>query len=808
MKCFLTLSACILLSQFLPLKAQNKASGISGIILNEQQKPIAASVKLSMAIDSAFLKSASTDELGRFYFNDLKNGEYSLEITALGYHPANMQFQISDKFSNVVKNITLKTVENTLGGITISAKKPMIERFNNKTVLNVENSLASAGSNALEILAKMPGVSLNQEGTISVRGKAGVNVLIDGKSTFLSNAQLAILLKSINGNELKTISLISNPSAKYDAAGNAGLIDIRLKKNTNFGTNGSLDGGFGYGKQPKSNTGISLNHRNKNFNFFGSLNNSNNKAPEDLAIERMVSNGLTNTFFKQSSTQIKSTHNNSYKAGVDYFLNSKNTLGLLTSGYFNNGHDLSASVTNIGTSFTSIDSSIIANSPSSNSCRNQTYNLNYKSVIDTTGQELTIDLDYANYRSQENINYNNYFSAGYEGLNKPPLIFRNSTPSSVSIKAAKIDYSLPFSTKTSVDFGLKSSWVSTDNDFKFENFANSQWQNDPTRSNRFIYDENINAAYGTFKHQFKSTSVEAGLRMEQTNSKGNSISEQKIVRRSYLNFFPSFAVNQKISELNMLGFTYSRRIDRPDYKSLNPFIYFVDLYTFAQGNPFLNPQYTHAFEGTYNYKKALNITLGYSITHNLILDVFLPDNEKKTLYQTVQNLDKQSAYNFTIAYPTSISKLWSMDNTITTNYNQTKSSGLAGLDYDRKKVTFSINSTQDFTISPTLSAQLSGDFISAQIYGTYAVKPYHGIDFGIKKTFMEKRVNLKFALNDIFNSRKAQISSALPNLNYNLNQKLETRIFRLNVNYNFGSTAIKATTDRNTGLSDEAGRIK
>lgn len=761
-----------------------------------------------MAIDSAFLKSASTDELGRFYFKDLKNGEYSLEITALGYHPANIQFQISGKLPNVVKNITLKTVENTLGSINISAKKPMIERFNNKTVLNVENSLASAGSNALEILAKMPGVSVNQEGTISVRGKAGVNVLIDGKSTFLSNAQLAILLKSINGNELKTISLISNPSAKYDAAGNAGLIDIRLKKNTNFGTNGSLDGGFGYGKQPKSNTGISLNHRNKKFNVFGSLNNSNNKAPEDLAIERMVSSGLTNTFFKQSSTQIKSTHNNSYKAGVDYFLNGKNTLGLLTSGYFNNGHDLSASVTNIGTSFTSIDSSIIANSPSSNSYRNQTYNLNYKSVIDTTGQELTIDLDNANYRSQENINYNNYFSAGYEGLNKPPLIFRNSTPSSVSIKAAKIDYSLPFNTKTSVDFGLKSSWVSTDNDFKFENFANLQWQNDPTRSNRFIYDENINAAYGTFKHQFNSTSVEAGLRMEQTNSKGNSISEQKIVRRSYLNFFPNFAVNQKISELNTLGFTYSRRIDRPDYKSLNPFIYFVDLYTFAQGNPFLNPQYTHAFEGTYNYKKALNITLGYSITHNLILDVFLPDNEKKTLYQTVQNLDKQSAYNLTIAYPTSVSKFWSMDNTITTNYNQTKSSGLAGLDYDRKKVTFSINSTQDFTISPTLSAQLSGDFISAQIYGTYAIKPYYGIDFGIKKTFMEKRVNLKFALNDIFNSRKAQISSALPNLNYNLNQKLETRIFRLNVNYNFGSTTIKATRDRNTGLSDEAGRIK
>lgn len=200
--------------------------------------------------------------------------------------------------------------------------------------------------------------------------------------------------------------------------------------------------------------------------------------------------------------------------------------------------------------------------------------------------------------------------------------------------------------------------------------------------------------------------------------------------------------------------------------------------------------------------------LGYSITDDLIMDVFLPDNEKKTLYQTVQNLDKRTSYNLTVGYPITISKFWSMDHTITSNYNQTKSASLAGLAYNREKVTFSINSIQNFNLSPTLSAELSGDFISAQIYGTYAIKPYYGIDFGLKKTLMDKRLNLKFALNDVLNSRKASISSALSNLDYNLIQKQETRIFRLSVNYIFGSSAVKAKRDRNTGLSDEASRIK
>ncbi|RNL51006.1 outer membrane beta-barrel protein [Pedobacter jejuensis] len=800
----------ILLSLFIlsQAKAQITNGKISGLLVDEKGKPISATIVVKNLGDTTFVKKISTDNKGKFSFNDLTLGSYSIAITAVGFKTIDEKVEITTNQFSINKIYKIAPESNDLGSINISGKKPLIERYSDKTVMNVENSIVATGNTALEVLAKMPGVSVNQDGIITVRGKSGVNVLIDGKSTFLSSEQLATRLKSLNSNELKSIELITNPSAKYDAEGNAGIINIKLKKNTGFGTNGNIDLGFGYGKNPKSDAGISINHRDKSFNIFGNFANNNNKYQEDLNINRITNDGVSDTYFHQYNTQICSLHNNNYKFGLDYFLNERNTIGFLTTGYFNNGHDSSNGTTDIGTSFTKIDSSILADNPATSIYRNQAYNLNYKSIIDTLGQEFSVDLDYAKYRSEEYTVYNNHFSdaSGYQY--KSPLIFRNLTPSLIKINAVKIDYSLPLNTKTKFDFGLKSSWVSTDNDFRFENLVASQWQKDLTRSNRFIYDENINAAYANFKHEFKSTSIEVGLRTEQTNSKGNSVNEQKVVKRSYFDFFPSLSVNQTLSENNQLGFSYSRRIDRPDYKSLNPFVYFVDLYTFLQGNPFLNPQYTNAFQLSYNYKKELNISLGYSITNNLILDVLLPDDANKTLYQTVQNLDKQFSYDLTIGYPTTITKFWSMDNTVTSTYNQIKSANLGGIDYDRKKVNFTLNSSHNFTITPSTTAELSGEFVSAQIYGTYAIKPYYGIDFGVKKSFLDKKLNLKFAINDILNSRKARISSALSTLNYNLTQKQESRIFRLSLNCSFGSNAIKATRERKTSVTDEEGRIK
>jgi outer membrane receptor protein involved in Fe transport len=790
------------------VSAQTTKMHITGTVTTKKDIKVSASLKFTSLADTSFVKTVSTNQEGNYVLESLPRGKFIVEVKAVGYQSIKETFEPTVGKTTLDLSFNLQAEIKELESVVIAGRKALIERHNDKTVMNVENSIISTGNTALEVLAKMPGVSVNQDGMISIKGKSGVNVLIDGKSTYLSAEQLATRLRSLNSNDIKTIELITNPSSKYDAEGNAGLLNIKLKKNANYGTNGSIDLGFGYGKNPKSDAGISINHRNKNLNIYGSFANNNNKATENLDILRVVNGGDQNTYFHQSNTQTRSTHNSNYKAGVDYFINDKNTLGFLTTGYFNNGHDLSNGVTAIGRSFTKVDSSIVADNPSKNKYRNQAYNLNYKSVLDTLGQELSVDLDYAKYHSEENTIYQNSFFDQSASNYKSPAIFRNATPSFIKIKAAKIDYSLPLNPATKLDVGLKSSWVSTDNDFQFENLIGTDWKNDVSRSNRFIYDENINAAYATLKHEFKSTNIEIGLRTEQTNSKGNSINDNKIVKRSYFDFFPNFNINQTLNSNNEIGFSYSRRIDRPDYKSLNPFVYFVDLYTFSQGNPFLNPQYTNTFQLAYNYKKTLNVSLGYNITNNLIIDVLLPDNEKKTLYQTVQNLDKQYAYDLTIGYPTIITKFWSMDNTLTSTYNQIKTANLGDGVYDRKKVNFMLNTSHTFTLSPSTSAELSGEYASSQIYGTYAIKPYYGIDLGIKKSFLDKKLNVKLAANDVFNTRKARISSALSGLDFNLTQKQESRIYRLSLNYIFGSSSVKGTRERKTSVTDEEGRIK
>lgn len=801
---------CVLICSSSSTKAQTKNTGskITGSLTEKNGTPFQAILTVLKENDSTFKKTIAVTENQSYSFEDLGVGKYTIEVKSLGFQNIVFVFEV-DSLTQIIKHdfILVEDTQN-LAAVSIVGKKRLIERYSDKTVINVENSSIATGNSALEILARAPGVSVSQDGTISIKGKSGVNVLIDGKSTYLSAEQLAARLRSLNSNTIKSIEVITSPTAKYDAAGNAGIIDIKLKKNSNYGTNGNLELGAGYSRNAQSNAGISLNHRTKDLNIFGNFSNSSSKLFEDLDIQRVNDDNGEKTYFHQQNFQTNSSHDNNYKVGLDYFLDSKNTIGILASGYFNNGHDKSIGNTFIGKSFNQVDSLVKANNPSTNKANHQAYNLNYKLAIDTLGKEFSVDLDYAKYQSDVQTTYNNDFFLADGTSQKARSIFRNATPSTVKIWAAKADYTHPFSDKTKLALGLKSSKVSTANDFRFENLISNNWQNDISRSNKFNYTENINAAYATISHDFGTTSIEAGLRAEQTRSNANAINDQKTVKRSYFDLFPSISITQSLSEAHKLSLAYNRRIDRPDYKSLNPFVYFVDLYTFSQGNPFLNAQYTNSLSLTYNYDEKLNIAAGYSLTKGLITDVFLADEAAKTLYVTTQNLGRQYAYDLTLSAPTTLTKFWSMDNSLTIAYNQTQTDNLNGFAYNKKKVNFTLNSSHSFTISPTTTAELSGNYTSAQIYGTYAIKPYYGIDLGLKKSFLDNKFSLKFAVNDVLNTRKARVNSAVSNLAYSLSQKQESNMFRLSFSYAFGNSNVKSARDRQSGVATEEGRIK
>ncbi|MCX2479675.1 TonB-dependent receptor [Pedobacter sp. MC2016-15] len=791
--------------------AQTGYGKLSGKVLDEKHANLSyASVSLLKAKDSTVIKGSITEDNGTYEFSSLAAGQYIIAINMVGYAKVlKGPYLINDTHkSYTVDQVELVPTSKQLKGVEITSRKPLVERQVDKTVLNIENSVLAAGNTALEILQKAPGVTVDKDGNISLRGKKGVLVMLDGKPTYMSSEQIANLLRSTEGNAVQSIELITNPSSKYDAAGNSGIINIKLKKNKNYGTNGSVNAGAGYGRYYKANTGISLNHREKKFNAFGDFNYSRRKQFHNLDIRRVNETATDQTYFDQTSEGIGPRRNYNFKAGLDYFIDSLNTIGLAINGYNGGGNNETKVLTLIGSQPMRTDSSVKASTPNSWTYSGTTYNLNYKGTLDTAGQEITADIDYSRYKN----NNDNYYENNFLDINgqpyKAPGIFRSAAPSEVNVFAVKTDYTYPFSKKMKLDAGLKSSVVSTDNNILFENFLNNSWQTDALRTNQFQYDENINAAYVNLKREFKSTTVQLGLRGEQTNSKGNSITEQIVSKRHYFNLFPTLFVNQVLSKNNEVGFSYSRRIDRPDYGDLNPFISFVDLYTYGIGNPFLNPQYTNSFELSYSFKKTINATLGYSHTSDAITRVLLSDTVQKTLFITSRNLAVKDAYNLNINSPLNIFKWWTTNNNLTVFYNKFSTPNLLGSPYSSGKLAFNANTNHTITLNPSTNIEMSGFYQSSLVEGTLAMKPQYGIDLGLSKSFINKKLMVKLAANDVFNLQRWRITSALPGQNYTVNEKEESRVFRFTCTYRFGSSDIKGARQRSKGSAAEQSRVK
>lgn len=808
----ITLSIIYGLSFFISIANAQVLNGkISGKLLDEKQNSIAfATLSLYLKTDSNLVKGSISKDDGTFLFEQISYGAYFFKIEALGFETKFIDGILvnANELKINLNEIILKNQTEQLNEVSIIGKKPLIERKNEQTILNINNSILATGNTALEILSRAPGVTISNDGNISLRGKSGVNVMVNGKLTYLSSDQIINLLRNTNGNSIETIALIHNPSAKFDAAGSGGIINIKLKKNENYGTNANLILGGGYGSYYKSNGGINFYHRNQKINLFGSYDYSNNEEFENLALKRSNSFESAITYFDQKGRDIYNRINNSYKIGLDYEINPKNSIGFMFNGYANKARNTTLNSTSIGISPSIIDSSIVINNIGNYKYDNQTYNVNYKSVIDTNGQELNIDLDYATFENTSNSIYENDFYDAKGSIFKPSFIFRNAAPSRIRIWSGKVDYNYSFSEKTKLETGIKSALVTSKNNFIQENLSNNNWVNDANYSNHFNYTEAINAAYANVSHKFNGLDLKLGLRTELTISEGISQFTHHIVKRNYLDFFPNVSLTKTVNDNHEFGISYNKRIDRPDYQSLNPFIYFVDLYTFAQGNPYLSPQYTNSFDFNYNFQQKWTASLGYSYTKDVITTTLINDLEKKTLFIIEQNLASEQNYNLNIGAPITITKWWETNNDFTLYYNKFKSPNLMGMPFNSGKLSYIINSSHTFNISPSINVELAMDYHSAQVYGTYAVKPLYGIDFGISKSFAAKRANVKFAVNDAFNMRKANIKSTIPLQDYQLYQKQESRIFRLSFSYNFGSSSIKAARERTKSSATEQSRVK
>lgn len=802
----LTINTGALLAQ-----TTSKANKVSGSLLDEQGKPLDyATVSLLNARDSTIVKGALSNESGVYIFDHINAGRYIIKATVVGYEKASsLTFTVTGDALNVrVPVLKMQQGNHTLNTVTITASKPLIEHKSDRTIMNVENSVLAAGNSAMEILERAPGVSVDKDDNISLRGKQGTTVMINDKLTYLSAAQLATLLRSTEGTTIQSIELISNPSAKYDAAGNSGIINIKLKKNKQSGTNGNITLSAGYGTHWKDNSSISLNHKEGNLNLFGTFSHDDNKRAHQLDIKRIVTDSTGNsTYFNQFSSMPNVSHNNSYRIGADYDVTGKNTIGFLVNGYFNNEQDNNLNKTYISTQSNAVDSYQNTISKINQTYNNFALNLNDKFKIDTMGQELSVDLDYSKFNNNSNAQYNTFFYLPDGNTMIKPVFLRNQSPSVITINTAKFDYVYPISKILKLETGFKLSNVKTDNNLQAQRQVNGTYINDTTLTNRFLYAEKIDAAYFNLGQTYKGFTVQTGLRAEYTSSSGDLITNNRAVKRNYLNFFPSVFVNHTFNDKNELGLNYSRRIDRPGYDDLNPFIYYLDQYTYSKGNPFLNPQYTNNFELNYTYNKTLNVSLGYSRTTGAITEILLTDTKSKATYETHLNLQTQTNYNININTPYTILTWWTGNINLTGFYIGFKSDSLLGAALNRGQAAYQVKATQTFQVAKGYKAELMSNYQSGLTYGIFKVKPQYSNDVGISHSFADKKANIKFSVSDIFNTRRNDVTSNYQANNLAIRQKNETRIARLTYTYNFGNNKIKSR-EHQSGADDLKGRVK
>jgi iron complex outermembrane recepter protein len=783
------------------------AANITGQIKGNDDKAIAeASLVLINAADKSVVQLAASTSVGTYEFTNINDGSYWIAASRSGYLSDTLK-DVNISGTNITAaTITLQVDNRSVGEIRATAKKQVIEVKPGKTIVNVDASINNAGSNALEILRKSPGVTVDNNEQISIKGKSGVVVYIDGKQNYMNQDALAQFLKSLNSTNIQSIEIISNPGSKYDAEGNAGIINIKLKKNTKLGTNGNATLGGSIGITPKYNSSVTINNNNAKTNIFAMYGIDGGRTHSFQYFTRNQSN----IEYDQEARNYNEGTNQNYKIGVDYRINSKHTIGVLSTGNFTNGYWSNKSNTFIGPTGAAPNQILNASNRIDATNTNINGNINYR-YADTNGRTLTVDLDAGQFNAKSrSFQPNNYTTMQNTLVNR--LVFTNNAPVKIDIKTAKFDYEAN-AFKGKIGFGAKTAFVNTDNDFKFYNATSGLEKIDSSRTNHFEYLENVNAAYANYSRKItEKWSTDLGLRLEQTISKGTLESLTKTlgdttINREYTNLFPTLGISFQPSWKHGFALSFSRRIQRPDYQQLNPFENKLDELTYQKGNAFLRPQYAYNTEFTYTFMGFASAGISYSRLTDVFAEITDTADGARS-FITNRNMANSDVWGINIGSPLQIKKWWTGYATIGANYTKTRAS-FNGNPIDIAYPSFNFYGEQNFEVTHGYSLSASGWYnIPGYWGGTFRSRPMGALDLGASKNFLNKKLNAKLAFTDVmFTSRWRGISD-YAGLKLDARGGWESRQVRLTLTYRFGSNTVQQSRQRKTGMSDEAARIK
>ena len=780
---------------------------IKGRVSGEEEKPLASATVSLVDKNKKQVLIASSDSSGRFELSYGLAGSYMLVISHTGYKEYNSAiFQLSGKDFGTIK---LAVLTQALEGVVVQAKPNLVEVSANSITYNVSKSIDAQGVSALEALKKAPGISVTNDNNIILNGKQGALVLIDGRQTYLSGKEIADLLKAMPASEIRSIEIINSPTAKYDATGSAGIINIKTAKSLVKGLNAIATTGVAYGVSLKQNQDFSFNYRKGNYNIYGSYNHFIGNYNYVYGSDRTQNN-------KQYASATDDTDKRTKmgaRLGFDYNIDKKNTIGVLLNSNFIFGGGITRTKTAISLpGSATIEQMLTAdNDYYFQETDRYNVNLNYK-YEDGKGKMINVDADYG-YFNKDNANLqSNIYTDNQDNILSQNL-YRSLNGINIYLKAIKFDYTTGL-WKGILEAGAKYSGIRSDNVSNFFHVLTAKDSLDDRRSNTFRFNEQITSGYVNYKKEMGKWTVQAGLRLENSSSKGslnfkvNNIDSTQTIKRDYTNLFPSVSVSVKPRENHSFSLSYSRRIDRPAYQDLNPFVYLLDELSFWQGNPFLQPQLTHRASFQYVYKSSTIISLNYAYTDQY--STRITDTLGASMIVMIpRNLGVQKSTSLSVTQNFTPAKWWDITFNGTAFHITNKMSFDKYRNFELKQLAGRLNLQQRFKLPFSIIGELSAYYNTKRLTGANELsRGTSQVDIGLQKSFMKNKAIIRLAFNDIYKGTKSRSVQSFDGFYLESYGYYETRQVRINFTYKFADSSIKGPRSRNSALENENGRIK
>jgi iron complex outermembrane recepter protein len=787
--------------------AQQNQAQIAGYVYNPDKEPALYSTVVLLNKDSVLVKGAFSQEDGSYVLENIAPGNYFVQIRNVEFETyVTPPITINSSEKKVLDPIVLSPAVNQLGEVVVSAEKALIEIHPDKMVFNVSASANASGNNGLELLSKAPGVIVDMDNNIILQGKSGVQIYINGRPSRLSGTDLANMLEGMRSDNIESIEIITNPSSRYDAEGTAGIINIVMKKNMNTGMNGNVVSSYSLGNYGRGSVGTTLNYNSSKLAF----NTSVSVTESDFQIDFVETSERSGYIFDMETSGLNNRRGYNFSSGIDYSINEKNSLSLDGRVFITNRSGLSQNNTGIIDAANKVQTeNLFAQTIQKTPSENYVLNLNYRYVPGSTSN-ISTDISFGKYASRNGTDQPNTYFNQDNGIIRT-VNSRYDTHTYIDILSAMLDYEKKFSFLT-FSTGAKYSLIRTDNNLAFFNIMDGDPVYNVSRSNAFTYEENVAAFYfmmNATPNQY--ISLNAGIRMENTTSLGVLESEiptlDDRVPRSYNDFFPNIGISYNNQKNSVISASVGRRINRPDYQSLNPFESKLSELQSWKGNPFLQPNYITNYQLSYSWKRRLVISNTYSITRDFFANIFIIEGDKGRIL-TPRNMDKVTNNGLSVSLPVQALPWWQFTSFM--NYNHATYNGdMDGTVIDLKINTFNVRMQNMLKLPGGIGLELTYYYNSPSIWrGSIQVKEYHGLNIGFRKDFMNRKFLLQFTGNDVFRTNSDYYYySNYGGIAADGVLTFDNQRFGFSLTYNFGNQQAKARQRSRSAIEDEMRRI-